>query len=470
MKPFIHLFKTPAHYYFYDVNKNESVRIDEASFHYLKDSLSNNQCESQAVPATERVHQLTQQGYLSTNRVQEIEHPDSCFLEEYTNRKVSSMVLQVTQNCNLKCEYCPYVVGDKGNRTHSSKRMSPELIEQSLAMLNEKSVDCDEVSISFYGGEPLIEYESIVRTVILAKTMLHKKSISYSMTTNGTLLTEDMIRFFKEHNFSLTFSLDGPKELNDRNRIFRNSSESVFDHVMEKLNLIETKFPEYLPRISTNMVIDPTQDFYKYKEFFLEYPILQKILVMPTLVEDYTTEGKFKEIEDFAIKSEHSKFLYYLQDMKAIDSKDQFFLQTMFASNVVKLKEDWAKLTTLGTKFCPSGQCIPGMKKVFVDVDGTLFPCERVNEMFEYNKMGTVQKGIQITDAYRILNVAKLNQGRCENCFAFRHCSLCIKGHEEGINSPEVINPKCKKMRADFHQMLKARALHGEMDEMRANI
>jgi uncharacterized protein len=466
MKPYIHLFRTAAHHYFYDVNRNESIRIEEATYHYLKSLNHDEGKDNHVIPKTSEAEALLKQGYLSNNRVKEIEHPDSWILEDYIHRKMKMLVIQITQNCNLSCAYCPYVVGEKEYRKHSNKKISLEMAEKALIMLRESSVDCDEVSIAFYGGEPLLEFDLMKKIVASSQRLLSKSVIRYSLTTNATLLTDEMIEFFSIYNVNLTISLDGPKAINDKNRKFRVGSKSVFDVVIDKIKLIENKYEYYLSYISLNMVIDPTQDFYEYKAFFNNYPVLNKILVMPTLVEDYSTDQTYKEFADFGMKSEHSKFLTYLNQMNMIKLEDTSFYETFFGPSITKVKEDWPKLNTLGEKFCPSGPCTPGEKKIMIDVDGNLYPCERLNENYIPHRMGHIESGIDISTSYKILNIAQSNQDRCKNCFAFRHCSLCIKGHEDTIRFPNEINPKCKKVRSDFYHLLRSRAILKEVEEL----
>ena len=65
---------------------------------------------------------LRQKGLCKSTVLQTIEHPSLPFMETFLETQVDDMVLQVTQNCNLRCEYCAYS-GKYYNRTHSSRRM-----------------------------------------------------------------------------------------------------------------------------------------------------------------------------------------------------------------------------------------------------------------------------------------------------------------------------------------------------------
>ena len=77
------------------------------------------------------------------------------------------------------------------------------------------------------------------------------------MTTNGTLLTDDIIRYLAEHEVSLMISIDGPREINDANRVFANG-QGTFDTVMGRIRRIHELEPEYAQHVHFSMVIDPT--------------------------------------------------------------------------------------------------------------------------------------------------------------------------------------------------------------------
>lgn len=76
------------------------------------------------------------------------------------------------------------------------------------------------------------------------------------MTINGTLLTDEIIKFMKDNEVSLLISMDGPKEIHDKNRVFSNGMGS-FDKIMNNINKIKVKFPEYVEKnVGFNIVMD----------------------------------------------------------------------------------------------------------------------------------------------------------------------------------------------------------------------
>ena len=100
--PFVYLLHTINGKYVYDVNRNDIILVDEDVYHALRKMTT-----EEAViiePYTQKkLARLNEMGYLSTHRVREIKHPATDYLEEYLDRKVSKITLQVTQGCNLRC-------------------------------------------------------------------------------------------------------------------------------------------------------------------------------------------------------------------------------------------------------------------------------------------------------------------------------------------------------------------------------
>lgn len=84
----------------------------------------------------------------------------SDLLSSYLTSKLQSICLQVTQDCNLRCKYCAYSENYK-NRVHNNKTMSIETAKKAVDFLIHNSSESDIVGISFYGGEPLLNFKLI---------------------------------------------------------------------------------------------------------------------------------------------------------------------------------------------------------------------------------------------------------------------------------------------------------------------
>ena len=144
------------------------------------------------------------------------------------HKKPEMLVVMMTKNCNLSCSYC-FV--NKDNK--KSELPETELKKQIVSIISSTP---SIKSINFYGGEPLLRYKTIKNLIEYTKTK--NKGMKFFVNTNTTLLTQEMVPFFKENGVSLIISLDGGKKTND---LFRKSLTlvSVYDRITNKIKLLE---------------------------------------------------------------------------------------------------------------------------------------------------------------------------------------------------------------------------------------
>lgn len=153
------------------------------------------------------------------------------------SKKIAIMYLIVSSGCNLGCRYC--FIDNNENNNSFEMNMSLDVLEEAvhkyLAYIEAKKIE--KPQILFYGGEPLLNFKAIKYAVeIVNASEIH---VDYCIVTNGTLLTDEVACFLAENNFSIGISLDGPKDINDFNRIFRQSSASVYDNVCKSVSLLK---------------------------------------------------------------------------------------------------------------------------------------------------------------------------------------------------------------------------------------
>lgn len=116
--PFVHLMKVPFGYYVYDVNTGQTLKVDKNVYDYLENPEKEVDEETLNTIST-----LKRNGYLRLNHVITTEHPYSELLPYALQTRLGNLILQVTQNCNLRCEYCVYS-GNYDTRGHTNKRMT----------------------------------------------------------------------------------------------------------------------------------------------------------------------------------------------------------------------------------------------------------------------------------------------------------------------------------------------------------
>ncbi|MEQ1949384.1 MAG: quinohemoprotein amine dehydrogenase maturation protein [Bryobacteraceae bacterium] len=150
------------------------------------------------------------------------------------------IVLNTTNQCNLSCGYCYEYSGDKIAQTSGKpKYMSEEIANASIDTLFREAGDRPKVHVTFFGGETLLNYPVMKSTVDYANRKAAElgKVVDYSLTTNATLLTEEIVDFLAANRFGVTVSMDGDRELHDKMRIFHNGKGS-YDIIVPKIKML----------------------------------------------------------------------------------------------------------------------------------------------------------------------------------------------------------------------------------------
>jgi uncharacterized protein len=144
-----------------------------------------------------------------------------------------ALSLAIAQKCNLGCTYCYAQQGEFGG---TAKNMELADALRAVELLVATAEPGARLNLAFLGGEPLVNRKVLraatQRAVQLAEGRGAK--ITFSITTNGTLLSEDDGRFFEEHGFAVTISIDGPREVHDALRPFKGGRGS-FDAIMKRV-------------------------------------------------------------------------------------------------------------------------------------------------------------------------------------------------------------------------------------------
>jgi uncharacterized protein len=147
--------------------------------------------------------------------------------------------------CNLDCAYC-FFLSKEMLYPGSRFRMADELLEAYVRQLVEAHARVPEVTIAWQGGEPtLMGIDFFRHSVELAERYLRPgQRAVYTIQTNGTLLDDEWAAFFKEHDFLVGISIDGPQELHDAYRVSKGGKGS-FERVMTGLGALRAAGVEW---------------------------------------------------------------------------------------------------------------------------------------------------------------------------------------------------------------------------------
>ena len=191
------------------------------------------------------------------------------------------MLKPVGSKCNLDCDYCYYL--EKENLYEKKNPvMSEDLLERFVKQYIE-SQTMSEIMFTWHGGETLMRPLSFYKRAIeLQKQYARGRRIENSIQTNGTLLNDDWCRFFKENNFLVGISIDGPKEFHDEYRRDKMGRPS-FHRVMRGIELLKKHEVEFnCLAVVNDYNVDYPLEFYNFfKEIGCQYiqftPIVERI-------------------------------------------------------------------------------------------------------------------------------------------------------------------------------------------------
>ncbi len=463
--PFVHLFETYKGKYIFDINSNAIFKVPGYVYNDLKKYLQTGKItygneKSQAI-----IEKLINNGLLSSHRWQRIEHPGIPLIPYYLNTSVSTITLQVTQACNLQCRYCPYA-GSFYNRKHSPKKMKFEVGKAAIDFYVRHSVDEECLNIGFYGGEPLIEFELIKKLVEYVSSNYKGKKVQYHMTSNATLLKDEMIPFLEQNSFNLLVSLDGPKEIHDKNRIQQNNKGS-FELIMENLKRVHKNYPDFARKIRFNCVIDPSSNFDCIHEFFTNYPEVRDYYTSFSYISKQNIiEDTFKPTEEYTARYRYEVFKLFLFLMKRISEEHVSKIVKSYYNFLFTTVKDRRTISFAHTDYGHhSGPCITGNHKIFVDTEGNFFPCEKVNENSDSFKIGSIYDGFDYERAIYLTNIGKLTEAQCLSCWNVNFCSLCcLFAENNGEISAKAKLSNCNGTKCDTEELFKDFCFLEEVD------
>lgn len=140
--------------------------------------------------------------------------------------------------CNLDCTYCFYLEKEALFKKGDSRRMQPDVLETYIRDYIESQPN-DFVSFAWQGGEPtLLGVDYFRKAVEFQKKYANGKKIENAFQTNGTLIDDEWCEFFKQNDFLIGLSIDGPRALHDAYRIDKRR-KPTFDLVMRGIKFLQ---------------------------------------------------------------------------------------------------------------------------------------------------------------------------------------------------------------------------------------
>ena len=346
------------------------------------------------------------------------------------NRKVKSITLALTEQCNLRCKYCGYMPKYLDHDYHL-KEMPKDVAFKAIDFLMKNSQESDVCNIGFYGGEPLLRLNLIKECIAYVKERYPFRQPTYNITTNATLLDDKVAAFLVENDIKITISLDGPEKEQNKYRV-DGSGKASYDKVYQNIQQLCRNYPKYFKEsVNYNVVLYNGAS----KELFESLDNLWKLDV--TLVDLFETEY-FRQVRDK--NDEEDKTEQF--DAKAYD-----FAYKNMLTNMKKYYNAF-NTSEISHTILPGGFCIPGVRKNFVTTDGKIIVCEKVDETQELFEIGDVYTGIDMKRIERLVNETVKHLEKCKHCWAARFCNICF------MDILKVGNKYCEESRKNVETEL----------------
>lgn len=372
---------------------------------------------------------------------------------------LNQLTLIVTDACNLRCKYCIYSQEYDYTRAHGHNLMSWDIAKKAIDYyfnFNLKSLEYNPKitpTIGFYGGEPLLNIDVIKKSIEYIDLNYKYKfcDIQYTITTNGTLLEENVIDFFFKNNVFILVSFDGSQYDQDRNRVYTNG-DGTYTKVIKTILMLEKKAQEYL-NLNENhlgysllMVYDNNTEFLKTQEFCKKYPDIAKKFIRITKVNGKDTDY-YKGSDSTHINHQIKEMVFeYLEDVKedkSIDFKIKFLAYHSIVLSVLN--------NVSYTQNYLRGSCIPGTK-LAVDISGDFYICEKVDYQ---NCIGDVFNGINWKKGKKYLKkyLNVVNQ-KCKECNYYNLCNLCFAQCADGKGEFAIKDDLCELSKQNIRNAL----------------
>lgn len=446
-----HTFSIPRYWYLYDANTNSILSVEEEQYN----ALSEIERGAETTKNLKVLKCFQDRGFCLDVTIEKMDNPDGEIIQEHLSKMIQQCTLQITQKCNLRCGYCTYS-GHYKTRCHSPQTMSFETAKRAIDFTLYNSEDTHELAFGFYGGEPLLELPMINKCINYINEMAPNRRIMFTLTTNGTLLTVDVYKNLIANNININISLDGPKQIHDMSRRFPNGNGS-YDVIMNNIKIIQDRHPDAYEKIRFLAVINPEiddekciQTLFRYGDITAHYNYHSNFIS-----ELYSKRGvDYSEAFLLAYNHEYCKFLLSL--LGKLNKED---ISTVFDDRKGVIDMEYKRLSRikeLPNILHPGGPCIAGAKRLFVDVHGNLFPCERVSENSQIMNIGNLDKGFDFDKVRMLINPAHNTEDECKECWGVLHCTMCAAFSDNLTElSRDMRLSRCKDVLFQYETTLK---------------
>lgn len=322
------------------------------------------------------------------------------------NAPVKALCLHVAHDCNLRCKYCFASTGDFGQ---GRKIMPPDIAKKAIDFVIARSGVRHNIEVDFFGGEPLMAWDTVTQTVDYARSLEEKynKKFRFTITTNGLLLDEDKRKYINENMDNCVLSLDGRHEVNDA---FRKTVAGTgsYDTIVPKFKaLVDERDPNldyYARGTFTSHNLDFAEDVLSIADAGFDRLSVEPVTADPGCGYDLTEDDLPK------IEAEYDRLTDIMLERKKEGKPFTFF------HFMVDLDQGPCVVKRLRG-------CGAGYEYVAVTPDGDIYPCHQFVGKDEFKQGSVLDQSFNMDIAQKFAGMNIYSRPKCQKCWAKFYCS-----------------------------------------------
>lgn len=359
---------------------------------------------------------------------------------------IVSMALFVTQSCNLRCIYC--------YEENSGGSMEEKTAYQAVDWLLEQAGNVKKIYVYFFGGEPFLNFPLMKKVAAYAreKAGALDKAVCFGVTTNATLLDEETILFIRKYDVHVLVSMDGPKEIHDKQRPFAGGRGS-YDVILPRVKKLLAAKPE--TRVHAVLVDDSQTGLIKNSLLDIGFSEVTLLPASPTRFEAGEGAGKAKQSRNLdgllrELELEAELWLKLVRNRDSESLKDLRSKAHLFLALLALLHNKKKRYA-----------CGAGVKYIAVSCTGDIYLCHRFIGQEGY-KLGNVFSNDLEREIYQESPLVRVPA--CVACFARYYCAGWCK-HDNTTSCGSVWTPSEEICLLKRRELELAAALIGQFDE-----
>jgi uncharacterized protein len=324
--------------------------------------------------------------------------------EDYLS-SVYSLELNVSQICNMKCAYCFAAGGTYGDSGLMSFQTSKKAIDLFYDITKNKH---KHISICFFGGEPFLNFNLIREIVFYTENRFNGYDIDYETSTNGTIVTDEIIHFVKDYPFKIQVSLDGNQENHDKYRKFSDGTPT-YREIVSNIKKMKESGLNLQIRSTICHQIENIKDFVS----FYANDLNVKLYMLPVMSEDPSIS-----LNEDDLNTIYQEYINIFNNSLKYDKYNEVMLNSILRTMILYCFEtENLSLVKPRPFFCGAG-----LRMLTVDVSGDIFPCHGFVGHDQYN-LGNVNNSVDTHKLKQFLDSIHIaNKEKCLNCIARNFC------------------------------------------------